>query len=343
MRSLEPLVGHASSVPDQCTTYAHWRKMLGDQLSIFEHFLLCTDELGSHIPKPDCDYTWFRIEDEGDDAISVIDEERGDFWRQPKRDGLAYELNWRLIYRMLCGESGINFGYRKLDGFRSIYRIGTDRPAVGFEIPVYHHRGQPSVGLADLLMATEGPLVFIHSGVAPLSESFAAMLRHRGCFELTMLHNFAMDDRGVVVLAESAAKRLHDFRAQHGPATKVSETEAAFDLSGSISWSRVHFKFLDQHTVRASVGSRNRTFHYSQLAMANSRNAEPTKQWHVLKSYAEADGFINWKSRGSSANLKKQTQELNKKLRNAIGIEGVPIEYDSDAGGYRTVFSIEDV
>jgi hypothetical protein len=316
--------------------------MLGDSLPIFEHFLLCTDRLGSHIPKPDCDYQWLRIEDDGDGKIAVFDEELGKFWQQPKQEGLAYELNWRLVYRMLCDAIGVEFGYRKADGLRFIHRVGTDRPAVGVEIPVYHHRGEPHVELANLLLATEGPLIFLHSGCEPIDEASASMLRHRGCFVLPMLHNLAMNDRGAVVLAEPAAKRLADFRAQHAPSTKVSEPEAAFNISTDTSWSQVRIKFIDQHSIRISTGSSSRAFHYSQLGMANSRNAERTKQWHVLKAYAEADGFINWKSRGSSANLKKQTQELNKKLKAALGIAGVPIEYDSEAGGYRTVFSIED-
>lgn len=317
--------------------------MLGDQLPIFEHLLLCTDQLGSHIPKPDCDYQWLRVEDDGDDQIVVLDEERGGFWRQSKKDGLAFELNWRLIYRMLCSDTGMEFGYRKVDGLRFIHRIGTDRPAVGIELPVYHHRGVPSIELAGLLLATEGPLVFLYSGCEPINESSSAVLRHHGCFVLPMLHNVAMNDRGATLLVEPAAKRLRDFRAQHIPATKVSEPEAAFDISNDTLWSQIQIKFIDEHTVRVSVGSTNRAFHYSQLGMANSRNAERTKQWHVLKSYAEADGFIDWKSRGASANLKKQTQELSKKLRAALGIAGMPIEYDNEAGGYRTVFSIEDV
>ncbi|MGB7323962.1 MAG: hypothetical protein WBD31_03765 [Rubripirellula sp.] len=317
--------------------------MLGDQLLIFEHLLLCTDQLGSHIPKPDCDYQWFSIEDDGDGQIVVIDDQRGNFWRQPRKDGLAFELNWWLIYRMLCKDIGIEFGYRKVDGFRFIHRVGTDRPAAGVELPVYHHRGEANVETAKLLMATEGPLVVLYAGCEPIDEPLAAMLRHRGCLSLPLLQNVVVNDRGVTVLLESAKDRIDAYRCQHASSDRISETEAVFVVSNDANWPQVHIKFIDQHTIRVSVDSKSRAFHYSQLAMANSRNATPTKQWTVLKSYAEAGGFIDWKSRGSSANLKKQTQELNKKLKAALGIAGAPIEYDNESGGYRTAFTIEDM
>ena len=160
MRSLEPFWRSANSVADDCTTYAHWREMLGDHLPIFEHLLLGTDQLGSHIPKPGCKYTWFAIEDDGDDQIILFDEDTGEIWHQPKRDGLAFEVNWRLIYRMLLDGVGIEFGYRKLDGLKFIHRIGADRPAMGVELPVYHHGARPEVELSELLLMTDGPFVF---------------------------------------------------------------------------------------------------------------------------------------------------------------------------------------
>lgn len=317
--------------------------MLEDHLLVFEHFLLCTGQLGSHIPKTGCQYQWFRIEEEDDDQIVVIDDDRGNFWRQPKKDGLAFEVNWRLIYRMLCEDLGIEFSYRRVEGLKLVHRIGIDRPAMGVELPVYHYRGSLCVELAKLMVMTEGPFVLLHWGGDEIDEQSAAMLRNRNCLALPMLHSVAMNDRGVAILIESAKRRLDDLRFHLAPAEKPSATENVFDYLNGTSWSQVHFKFVDQHTVRISADSKSRTFHYSQLSMANSRNAEPTKQWLALKAYAESNGFINWKSRGASANLKKQTQELNRKLKSTLQIAGIPIEYDSDDGGYRTIFTVEDI
>ena len=156
-----------------------------------------------------------------------------------------------------------------------------------------------------------------------------------------MLHNVAMDDLGAVAMIESAMQQLCNFRRQHAPVASAVAPESAFELPPETSWSQVRIKFVDQHSIRVSVLGQSRAFHYSQLGMANSRNAEPTKQWVMLQKYAEQAGLITWQSTGASANVKKQTQELNKKLRAALAIDGVPIEYDKEASGYRTVFSIE--
>lgn len=341
MISLETLWASASSVSEQCTTLAHWREMLGDRLPVLEHFLLCTDRLGSHIPKPGCKYTWFPIDEDGEDQIVVFDEDYGRIWRQPRRDGLAFKFNWTLFYRMMCDDMGIEFGYRSLEGFKFIRRIGTDRPELGVEIPVYHHRANPNLEIADLLAVTDGPLILLYSGKTELEEWTGTLFRNRGSLTISIPHSVAMNDRGSAVFVPSVKDRLNEFRSRHTQLSNIAAPEPIFEVPANANWSMVRIKFTDRHSIRVSIRGQSRTFHYSQLGMANSRNAEPTKQWLLLQKFGECGGFIHWQSTGASANVKKQTQELNKKLRAAFGIDGVPIEYEKDASGYRTVFSIE--
>lgn len=341
MQSLETLWRAASSVQFE-TTRAHWQQMLGDSLGDFEHLLLATDELGSHIPKPGCKWTWYPVEEHDHATVIAFDEETGGLHKFPKRDASVMRVNWRLVYRSLCESMGVELNERTVDGSKHLWQIGCIRPATGVELPVFHSKFPVDDAITQLVALRSEPFVMLHSAKNRVNTTAELLLRSSQSIEMSLLHFTELDSCGKVVLANAGMERTKQFRVQNTPTRSTTEPSHSFHPPADATWSQVHIRFLDGDNIRVSVLGQTMNFHYGRLGMANSRNATPTKQWLLLRKFAADGGVITWRDSGAAANVKKQTQELNQKLLAGIAIGGQPIEYDKAIKGYRTAFQIED-
>ena len=98
MRSMEAFWRAASSVDRFATTWAHWREMFGDDLSVFEHLLMATDLRASHLPKPGCRHTWLRLVDVGQSKFAINDA-TGETSQIYACDSIVYQLNLRKVIK----------------------------------------------------------------------------------------------------------------------------------------------------------------------------------------------------------------------------------------------------
>ena len=134
---------------------------------------------------------------------------------------------------------------------------------------------------------------------------------------------------------------LASFQAAHLPAPKDDGPTIHFRTPPGSSWSDVSIRFMDGHTVSVQVKSEHKVCNYTQMGMANRKNGDPTKQWTLLERFADSRGEIDWHSSHAALNVKKQKQELSKRLREFFGIEDDPIEWVKDTRGYyRCKFTI---
>ncbi|MFC1856189.1 hypothetical protein ACFL2A_06580 [Thermodesulfobacteriota bacterium] len=115
-----------------------------------------------------------------------------------------------------------------------------------------------------------------------------------------------------------------------------------FPTPAGISWEAVTIQFVDGHTVSIRSGKVHRRHNYTQMGMASIRNGEPTKQWTLLLDFAENRGEIDKNSQKETPYhlLKKQKQELSRRLRVFLRIDGDPIEWIKEDGCYRCRFMI---
>lgn len=113
-----------------------------------------------------------------------------------------------------------------------------------------------------------------------------------------------------------------------------------FDTPAGISWSGITIKFVDGHRVSIKAGDSRGTFDFSKMGMASTKNSEPTKQWELLRAFAESYGQIDWQNRFASDKLKKQKQELSKRLREFFRLEDDPIEWIKGEKTYRCRFKV---
>lgn len=341
MASLETLWRAASSAQFK-TTRAHWQQMLGDSFRIVEHLLLASDELGSHIPKAGCKWTWYRIVEDDSSTVFTMDDETGQIFRFPRRDAAVMRINWRLVYKSLCQSLGIELNDRGAYHIDHLRQLGSIRVVAGVELPVYHSTKCPDEPITKLIAMVNRPFVILHSSRNGVAGTSQLLLRLAGAVELSLLDFTELDSTGKVVFSAAGHNKFDQLRLQHTPVHSPVVPLSTLCPPPDARWSNVHIKFLNGDNIRVSIAGQSADYHYSRLGMANVRNAEPTKQWLLLRAFAANNGIIDWKSSGAAANVKKQTQELNQKLSVSFAIDGVPIEYDKSLSGYRTMFQIED-
>jgi hypothetical protein len=323
------------------TTLAHWRQCLGDHLPFFEHLLLATDQLGSHIPSPTCGWTWWDVEVHDQQSIYAINKTTMETQTLPRRDAVVFRTNVPLIFRSICRTADWRWDYHEIREAEGLSRIAVDSLSPIVQLPIFYASGGLDASLAYLAAVSNKPCVIFRSSGGDLDANSQLMLQRMQSVDFALPRCTELGDRGIVSLNDSAVQRLTDFRHQHGPPPEPKPQNQSLDVPPGTTWNSVQIHFIDYETIRVSTPGSSGIFHYTQLGMANSRNAKPVKQWQLLRIYADNHGVLTWRDSGAAQNVKKQTQELNKKLIASLGIEGTPIEYDRSIKGYRTVFRIE--
>jgi hypothetical protein len=128
--------------------------------------------------------------------------------------------------------------------------------------------------------------------------------------------------------------------AQQNADRKDRISEFFFPTPKGANWKDITVKFIDGHTVSVSAGDVRKVCNYTQMGMVNSKNAHFTKQWELLQSFAESNGELDWSSSYADARLKKQKQELSRRLRDFFGLNEDPIEWVKREKVYRCRFRI---
>lgn len=77
------------------------------------------------------------------------------------------------------------------------------------------------------------------------------------------------------------------------------------------------------------------------MGMADGHNARPTKQWELLRAFAQGYGLLTWKSRYADRRNQKRSEYLARDLKAFFRIDGEPIVATDDGKGWQTIFRIE--
>ncbi|AQT67917.1 hypothetical protein STSP2_01069 [Anaerohalosphaera lusitana] len=121
---------------------------------------------------------------------------------------------------------------------------------------------------------------------------------------------------------------------------KSRPSEPGIAMSAGTCWSDISICFTNGHTVSIRVGRKSHTCNFAQMGMINRHTGEPNRQWETLRIFAESGGLLSWKNSSASPRLKKQKQQLSKKLRKFFQIADEPIVWGKDEKCYRCQFMI---
>jgi hypothetical protein len=140
-------------------------------------------------------------------------------------------------------------------------------------------------------------------------------------------------------LTDAARSALAAFTARLIPASDLPTI--FFPTPAGATWTMLRIRFIDGHRVAISVGGAAQTFNYTQMGMADGRNGNPTKQWELLRVFADGHGTLTWGSKGASRDNQKRRDKLVENLKSFFRIDGEPIRLLPGGKGWETVFAVE--
>lgn len=264
--------------------------------------------------------------------------------RITKAETAVYALNEAALQRSIVQALGLQACREPVDGLASTTRVGVYSPYAGFRFPVYL---TVQVEAAEFQQAVEGlaarnerAFILLAPTRAFLKESHEDLLKRRKARFFALSDTLAIDGAGVLTGTQPLERFLSEFRESVLPAKEDRTATAFFPTPPDAGWDDVRINFLDAHTVSVNVRGEAGSYHYTEMSMANRKNAKPTVQWELLWAFAQEHGTLDWSSRHAGRKNQKRREKLAADLSRFFRIEGDPIVLTEDKKGWRTVFSV---
>lgn len=346
MKPLQRFWQAIESIPGAAAVRAEWQRQLGSDFNLVATLLRPTDELAASFPVPhDLTALPYTVVQHGPDDFVGVAADGGATITLSKSDLLIYRLDHRRLHVSIATTLGFELSEARVDGAPFTSRIATYRPFAGFFFPVYLALPLESADLLQaaqvILSQSDQPFVLIAPSSRHLRPPCEALLRARkACF--VALDEAIMAESGNKWIATAEARqRLQAFRDSVIPQATKQDGTMFFPTPANVSWADVRIKFIDGETVSIKAGAAAGTFVYAQMGMADGRHARPTKQWELLRSFAQGYGTLTWKSPAADRRNQKRRERLAQDLKKFLRIDGEPILPTDDAKGWRTVFQLE--
>ena len=336
------------TVPGLSAVNAEWRTRFGDEYAAAKSFIRPNGKRATSHPctaRPGCGCAHEVVEHGPNDIVAVCRCGRGCPTFPLKRSDIAlHELDRPAFDQALVRAFSLMEEPDPTTGLHQTTRIGAYSPYAGFRFPVYltiqlEPDDFDSI-VSGLVSRTDEPFVLL----APTREHCAAaterLLRNRKSAFVPLVENTELVGRRRPRLLRPVDDILCAFRAANLPAPEADGSMVFFPTPPDSTWGDVAIRFVDGHTVSVQVNSEQGVFNYTQMGMSNRKNGDRTKQWTLLESFADSRGQIDWQGRHAALNVKKQKQELSKRLREFFRIDEEPIEWVKDTKSYRCNFEI---
>ena len=330
------------TVPGLSAVAAEWQMRIGEGYEPAKPFLRPSGKLASSHPCTEqrpCECAHEVVEHGPDDIVAICRCGRGCTTFPLNRSEIAvYELDRTAFDQAVAGAFNLMGEPHTENGLHQTTRIGVYSPYAGFRFPVYltiqlepddfHHV------VSGLVSRTDEPFILL----APTHDLCTApterMLASRKSAFIPLAEALDLAGRRKLRLRRLLDDILASFRAAHLPAPTDDGSMTFFPTTPDANWSDVSIRFVDGHTVSIKVKSEQGVFNYTQMGMANNKNGDRTERWKLLENFADSHGQIDWQDRRAAPNVKKQKQELSKRLQAFFRIEDDPIEWVKDTPSY---------
>jgi len=335
------------SVPGPAAVVAEWRRLLGPEYDLVRGFLRPCGDLAESYPCPDPKNvgTAHKVVHHGPDEIVGVCPDGCPPTRLTRADIIVWELDRVALDKAVAEALALHpVPESQADGLPKTTRVGTYVPYADFRFPVFLTvRMEPDEfrQIADALLAyEESPFILLAPTRDLCSAACEGRLKARKCHFLPLSEALALDERGRFALAgnQPIETLLADFRAAVLPPAEDRSGMIFFPTPPDARWEDVTIRFRDGHTVSVNVGGASQVCHYTKMGMADGRNGNPTKQWDLLRDFAEAHGRFDWSNRKAGRTKQKQRETLADNLRAFLRIEGDP--FVTDGNGWRARFAV---
>jgi hypothetical protein len=342
------------AVPGLCTAAAEWRALLGDEYEAASRFLRPEGRSAAAVPcasRAVCGCSHAVVEHGPDDVVSVCRCEPWECDTRPltRADILLHELNLRALGDAVASALGAVPEQASPPRVATTWGIGTLSPCAGFRFPVYLAVPEEPDDLRravdGLVARADGPFLLVVPTRATVAPGCLEHLGRTHAHLLTLADDFVLDPDGTVRPRRPIAEILNSFLSAVLPASRDGSATAFFSTPPDATWESVRIRFRDGHTISVRVGDVRGVFNYTQMGMADGKTGRPTKQWDLLRAFADRHGRLDWSSRGADRRNQKRKETLVANLRAFFRIDGDPFEVTTsvrgEGKGWRSRFGLD--
>ncbi len=264
-----------------------------------------------------------------------------------KADLVVYSLDLDLLARVLREALGLEKRDAVL-GMPRVRAVGGLTLAADLTVPVYLAMSwapsELAVTVERLAIRASGPFVVMVPSANVLSAEVVRFLDGHQAVALALEDVTSAEDSGLAIFRERVLERVAPLRERLLREAFARELEtwpglAFFPTPEGASWEEVTIRFRDGHTVSVTVREAHAVLTYVQLGMAKRTDAVPTRQWQLLRAFAEARGVLDWSDPFASRENQKRRERLGADLKRFFRIAGDPIE--ATGNGWRCRFTVE--
>ena len=201
-----------------------------------------------------------------------------------------------------------------------------------------------SIGTEDLLNKLQSIALWLEETDIKLGRCLTGMIPEEQTY-IEYAHQLISDyDRKAKTsfkkMLDNADKKAAEIKKNAPQEPKKEKSTLTFPLPDGARWEDLSIIFSDGHVVTVKHQGLWKRFTYSQMGMVCSKSGDPTKQWELLRAFADSHGLIDWHSKYATDKLKKQKQELSRRLREFFRLKEDPIEWVKGEKCYRCRFQI---
>ena len=345
-RRLKQLWSALEQVPDLATVPGEWRSLLGGEHALVGRFFLPTQRIArsakSTVPGRTCIHEirqwqgeYLSVCPDGCETTTLPRDEV--VIHRIDTAGLGREIAEALDLEVLPTEPVPNLA--------GVWRIGDFFPLSGYRFPVcLALTGEPDSlrCIVDGLAARGEPFVLSAPTRTAFTHVCADLLKQAKSSFLPLDELLGHSDDGRLALLDGYTPDsvFAEFRATHVPQPKDDDGMVVFPTPPGARWEDVSIRFIDGETISVKVKDQSAVLLYSQMGMIDGRNKKPTKQWELLRDFADEHGIIDWTSRRADRLKKKRKQNLAANLQRFFRIDVDP--FCIEGNGWRALFTVDN-
>lgn len=330
----------AASVPEQRTSRAHWKILLGADFENANRWLTPTKEIASAVPRQDDRNQWLRVVedepyrylsfDESSNRCSVID----------RAEVTVFGIDWPRVADSLCGQASL-LRSTIAGSIKPAWHWATSQPQMGFAFPFFVGGGPLIETLTRISDQTDQPFVLLRLRTRPVDPICGRLLDDRRGLLLSLSEVTQPSDQGAIAFTQSALERIDSFQRLHLPKQPAKVAKSGFPTPPNCAWSAIKIRFLDIDTVSITAAGVVGRYHFAEMGFARAGNKRSNVQWELLRSFAKSYGTMTWNSPGASRQNQKRKERLSETLCDFFGIADDPIRWMPDRCGWQTLFALD--
>jgi hypothetical protein len=329
---------------DVATSHLSWRLLLGESFEENRDLLVPINELAAALPVPNRPYEWLEISEFEEGVFEGYNQKTEEYVPVDRRDIVCYEFSFCKLAGELAALVGFEVAFERLGGPMYRFRLGHFGNPNGSGFSLYLAKVSDPRRLdwcIDALLAeTQRPFVLFLTSMRMLNSRNERALLSRGCLVLSLELTIERDDDGQWSLSNHAKQEVVTFRNRVCPSLQEATERLQFPTPNNAKWQDVAIQFIDGETVSVAVGGVRNVVTYTQMGLLDGRNGKPSKQWELLRAFADNNGMMSWKTPGACRENQKRKELLAQRLQKFFAIPGEPFELTSDKKGWRSVFAV---